>query len=227
MGHWGTISPGIQIQTKRGSSAVQGFHKRRKGKKQIMKKLPRLFLIFCIAFAACSFDYGDTKPENDKPDIIMHDVEYVRVRGGEPLIRFQAEYAERYEERNVMNLENFHFEEFNNGGAEVNATGKAGEASIELGPGNIQLSGGVWIAIESEDITIETSSLQWKDREKELSGLPDDEVEIRRSDGTGFTGRGFSANARDRTWEFSAGAEGSYFDADETGETENDESEDV
>ena len=185
-----------------------------------MKKFPYSLLIIFIAFAACTFDYGNTKPESEKPDIVMRDVEYVRVRGGDPLVRFQAEYAERYEERNVMNLENFYFEEFNNDGADVNALGRAGEASIEMGSGNIKLSGGVWISIESEDITIETSSLQWKDKEKELSGLPDDEVEIRRSDGTGFTGRGFSANARDRSWEFSAGAEGSYYDAEESGNTD-------
>jgi len=83
---------------------------------------------------------------------------------------------------------------------------------VELDSGNIKLSGTVRIAVESEDITIETATLQWKDKEKQLSGPPDDTVDIYRSDGTSFTGTGFSANARERTWIFTSGAEGSYVD---------------
>ena len=171
--------------------------------------------VFCLIFAvfsACSFDYGNTKTDNEKPDIVMRDVEYVRVRNGDPLARFQAEYAERYEEKKLMNLENFSFEQFENHAAEINATGSAGEASMELDSGDISLTGGVQIAVESEDITINTYSLQWKDKEKQLMGPADDTVDIFRSDGTSFTGRGFSANARERTWSFSSGAEGSYID---------------
>ena len=168
--------------------------------------------VLCLICAGCSFDYGDSKAGSGKPDIVMQNVEYVRVRNAEPLVRFEAEYAERYEERKIMNLENFSFEQFENKGTEINAVGKAGEASVELESGNIKLTGGVLIAVESEDVTIETSSLHWKDREKQLTADADDEVEIRRTDGTVFTGRGFSADARERTWQFSSGAEGSYVD---------------
>ena len=184
-------------------------------------KIRRVILpVICIIFAACSFDYGNTKPDSSKPDIVMRDVEYVRVRGGDPLVRFQAEYAERFEEKKIMNLESFSFEQFENHGTEINAIGKAGEASVELDSGNIKLSGTVRIAVESEDITIETATLQWKDKEKQLSGPPDDTVDIYRSDGTSFTGTGFSANARERTWIFTSGAEGSYVD-------DNDDNDDI
>ena len=179
-----------------------------------MMKFSVFAFIIIITVSACSFDYGNTKADKSKPDIVMRDVEYVRVRGGDPLVRFQAEYAERYEKKKIMNLESFSFEQFENT-SEINATGKAGEASVEMDSGNISLTKGVQITVDSEDITIETASLNWQDRERRLTGQPDDDVEIRRSDGTSFTGRGFTADARERTWLFGEGARGSYVDDDE------------
>jgi LPS export ABC transporter protein LptC len=172
------------------------------------------FSTLYFLLSACSFDYGNTQGgDQGKPDIIMLDVEYVRVRGGDPIVRFQAEEAERFEVANSMNLKNFSFEEFTDGN-EVNIAGNAGEAYIELDSGNISLSKGVKIAVESEDFIIETSQLRWRDKEKQLSSSIDGEVLITRSDGTSFTGRGFSADARYRTWVFASGIEGTYVDGD-------------
>jgi LPS export ABC transporter protein LptC len=165
---------------------------------------------------ACSFDYGETADENSgQPDIVMNDVEYVRVRNGDPQVRFNAELAERYEERQVMELRNFSFEQFDHHGDEINATGRAGTAHVELESGNIRLDGGVSIGVESEDITIETGRLDWKDKERTLVGGDRDEVRIFREDGTSFFGFGFFADVRNRTWEFSAGVSGTYIHEDD------------
>jgi lipopolysaccharide export system protein LptC len=48
-----------------------------------------------------------------------------------------------------------------------------------------------------------------------LSGSPESDVEIERSDGTIFTGRGFSANTRDRTWTFSGEVKGAYVEKED------------
>jgi LPS export ABC transporter protein LptC len=183
-----------------------------------------LFLVFQALFLSCSFNY-DTSPEEDKnqPDIVMRDVEYVRVRGGEPVVRFQAESAERYEDRQTMNLGNFLFDQFEDHGNEINASGSARDASVELDSGNIRMNGDVRIAVDSEDITIETAGLEWRDKEKLLSANPEAPVEISRSDGTRFSGVGFSADTRFRTWEFSGGVSGSYIDEED--EEEDDEGE--
>jgi LPS export ABC transporter protein LptC len=175
-----------------------------------------LRLVLPALFVSCSFNY-DTSPEEDtsQPDIIMRDVEYVRVRGGEPVVRFQAESAERYEDRQTMNLSNFLFDQFENHGDEVNASGSARDASVELDSGNIRMNGDVRIAVDSEDITIETAGLEWRDKERLLSANPEAPVEISRSDGTRFRGVGFSADTRSRTWEFSGGASGSYIDEED------------
>jgi len=183
-----------------------------------MPKLPlkgALILAFAAALAACSFDYGNGESaENTLPDIVMEKVEYVRVRGGKLQVRFQAEKAERYESRQKMELKNFSFEQFSSDN-DVDAEGRAGAASVELESGNISMDEGVRIGIESEDIVIETKELKWLDKERVLSGGDGGEVAVSRSDGTVFSGYGFSANARSRTWAFSGQVAGRYIDKDD------------
>jgi hypothetical protein len=122
-----------------------------------------------------------------------------------------------------MELRNFTFEQFDHHGAEVNAVGHAGTAHVELDSGNVNLRDGVSIAVESEDMTIETGKLDWMDKDRILSGDAEDEVNILRENGTSFNGRGFTANARSRTWEFTGNVGGTYIhddDEDEPAETE-------
>jgi LPS export ABC transporter protein LptC len=172
-----------------------------------------------LLFAGCSFDYGSSlSGEGEMPDIIMNDVEYVRVRDGDPQVRFKAELAERYEESRRMELKNFSFEQFERHGAEVNAAGSAKTAHVELDSGNIDLAGGITLAVESEDIVIETGKLAWKDKERDLSGDASEEVQIKRANGTSFSGWGFNANTRSRVWGFSGGIRGTYIHDDEEGD---------
>lgn len=188
-----------------------------------IQKLPTPHSSFLIALAlalillaGCSFDYGDAVSEGeDQPDIIMGEVEYVRMRDGDPVVRFRAQLAERYEKRQTMELRNFSFEQFYNHGDDVNATGRAGNALVELESGNILLENSIIISVESEDITIETDNLSWEDKPRFLTGSEEDTVGIQRSDGTLFSGKGFSADARSRTWAFSGSVEGTFVDKDE------------
>lgn len=177
-----------------------------------------LYFVLCL-FVSCTFDYGqqDTA-EADQPDIVMENVEYVRVRSADPIARFKAERAERYEQRQIMKLRNFSFEQFGNHGEDVNAYGRAGSATAEIDTGNISLSDGVRIEVESEDIVIETNGLEWKDKERLLLGGEENEVHIVQSSGTRFTGVGFQADARRRTWGFAGGVSGTYIHEDEEAE---------
>jgi LPS export ABC transporter protein LptC len=172
-----------------------------------------------FVFGACSFDYGPGSSEDaELPDVVMDNVEYVRVKEGNPLVRFEAEGAERYERRHTMELKNFSFEQFNAASDDVNALGRAGNASVELESGNIYMKNGVRIEVDSEDIAIETGTLNWKDKERQLAAGAGEPVEIYRQDGTTFTGWGFSADARRRTWAFTDGVQGAYIDDDEDDE---------
>jgi LPS export ABC transporter protein LptC len=169
-----------------------------------------------LLVAGCSFDYGDSASvSSGLPDVVMNDVEYVRVRDGDPQVRFRAELAERYEEKQLMELRNFTFEQFGQHGEVIDSSGSAAFARVELESGNIGLSGGVSLAVDSEDISIETDALDWQDKERQLSGAPEETVRMYRDDGTNFQGRGFTANTRDRTWEFSGSIGGSYVEKEE------------
>jgi LPS export ABC transporter protein LptC len=167
-----------------------------------------------LLFAACSFNYGESGEEEGGPDIIMREVEYVRVRDGAPQIRFTAEEAERWEKRQVMELAEFSFEQFEKQGEEINSRGSAGLAHVELDSGDIDMTGGVRMEVDSEDFTIDTATLSWQDGDHRLSGGPGEAVDIQRSDGTFFQGQGFSADVRKRTWVFSGNVEGSYVHED-------------
>ncbi|MDR1587879.1 MAG: LPS export ABC transporter periplasmic protein LptC [Treponema sp.] len=196
------------------------------GKKTPVKLLfSACCLLFGIVSLACSFDYGEAAQDDEnQPDIAMKDVEYVRMRDGYPVVRFSAEEAQRFEKKQAMELDHFRFEQFETHAESVSATGNAGLASIELDSGNIHMKGGVRIEVESEDLAIATATLEWQDKERQLSTGDAERVDITRSDGTSFTGWGFSADARRRSWEFKNGVEGSYVDKDEDEDEESESS---
>jgi len=179
-------------------------------------KISGFLLVFSLLFASCSFDYSDQTGSNkDQPDIIMENVEYVRIRSADPQARLLAERVERYEERRIMELRNFSFEQFGNHGENVNAYGRAGSASFEIDSGNIRMDHGVRIDVDSENLAIETLRLDWKDKERTLAGGDMDEVNIYQENGTAFAGIGFHADARQRTWEFTGNVSGTYIHDDD------------
>jgi len=174
------------------------------------------FLFFIFSLFSCSFDYGNQDgADKNQPDIIMENVDYVRMRSADPQARFQAERLERYEERGIIELRNFSFEQFGSGGEEVNAFGRAGSASIEIDSGDIHMDDGVRIDVETEDLAIETKQLEWKDKDRTLTGGEEEEVSIYQESGTDFTGVGFHADARQRTWEFVSNVSGTYIQDDD------------
>jgi LPS export ABC transporter protein LptC len=187
------------------------------------KKRFRIIITFLIAFivldGSCSFNYGNQEPEESTlPDIVMEDLEYVRVRAGSPQAHFTAERAERYDKRRTMELSAIQFEQYNAATGELDAKGTAGGAEIELANGNVTLKNGIDLSVESEDVTLETDWLAWNDGERTLKGKEEEAVVIKQSGGTDFSGTGLSADVRSRQWEFSGGAEGAFEQDDEEGE---------
>jgi len=172
-------------------------------------------LLYAFLLSACSFDYGAGESERSRPDIVMENIEYTRVRGGDILARFRGEHAERWEDSQIMRITNFSFEQMEDRGETVNVEGSAGAAEVQLDSGDITLFDGVTIRIESEDVIINIDRIEWKDKAKTLTGGEEEKVDIQRSDGTSFTGVGVFADIRNRTWSFSGGVEGTYVEEDE------------
>jgi len=184
----------------------------------IKENILMIGLIILLA-ASCTFDYGQSGDgDKDTPDLIMENVEYVRVRASDPIARFQAERAERYEKQGVMKLINFSFEQYGERGEEVNALGKAGYASVDIETGDVFMDDGVWIEVESENIIMETKQLEWKDEPRTLAAGAENEVNIYQDSGTSFKGIGLFVDARNRTYEFTGIVSGIFIPGDDEDE---------
>ncbi len=187
-----------------------------KFKTPIFVKSPVCFLFALFVLIGCTFDYGETESSAEEaPDLVMENVEYVRMESADPIARFRAERAERYENLGVMRLQNFTFEQFGTTVEEVNAYGEAGYASVDINTNDVLMDRGVKIEVDSEDIIIETNQLEWKDEARILSTGEKNLVNISQSNDTSFIGTGFSADARSRTWEFKGSVSGVYVHEDE------------
>ena len=179
-----------------------------------------ILVLILFLFESCTFDYGEsTSSDRSLPDLVMENVDYVRVRAADPIARFQAERAERYEKQGLMKLQNFFFEQYCERGAEVNASGQGGNAEVEIESGDIQMTNGVRLEVESEDIILETTNLAWKDEPRLFFTGAEDEVNVYRENGTSFTGYGLSADARRRTFEFTGYVTGTYIHDDDAQES--------
>ena len=174
-----------------------------------------LLLALITLLASCTFDYGETEASGrELPDMIMENVEYVRVRSADPLARIQAERAERYEKQGLMILQNFSFQQYGERGEEVNAYGSAGNAEVKLDTSDVIMNMGVRIEVESEDIIIETNQLEWKDEPRLLYTGDGDKVFIFQNNGTGFSGIGLNVDTRKRLWEFKGNVDGTFIHED-------------
>lgn len=194
-------------------------HSKQPGK-QYNKTIMACLAVSFFLFWACSFDYGAAAPsEEEQPELIMYDVEYVRVENGKPMVQFKAERAEQYEESRTMKLSNFSFTQFNQNNDDEDTvgdtTGFAGSGVINMDSKDVILDEEVFINAASEDMQISTENLNWIDKTKELNAGSTEEVFVERSDGTIIKGVGFSADLRTRTWEFSGGISGTYVHTEE------------
>jgi LPS export ABC transporter protein LptC len=182
-----------------------------------------LFLLF-----GCTFDYGEKEPsEQEQPGLIMENVEYIRVRSADPRARFKAERAERYEKQGVMRIQNMTFEQYGDRGKEINALGSAGYASVEIQSGDIFMDQNVRIDVETDDITIETFQLEWREEPHVLSTPEENEVNIYQDNGTSFTGIGLYVETRGRQWEFKGDVNGLFVHDDDAEDSEEEDSSEI
>lgn len=156
------------------------------------------------------------------PDLVMTGVEYVRVRDGEPIVRLQAESAERYEKDRRMELASPRFAQYAHDGRE-GAVGAAASASVDLASGDVVLSGGVSLSVPSEDLLIETEALTWQDEDRRLFGPADGPVLLKKADGSYLRGFGFEADARAKSWTFAGSVEGTLVEESDEGEIADDD----
>lgn len=173
-------------------------------------------LPFALFALSCSFDYGSLsdEPEESVPDVVMTEVEYVRVRDGKAVIKLRADSVERYESDRRIVVTAPRFEQYAGDGSE-GASGGSSSALIHSETGDVDLSGDVFLAIPEEELTIETETLSWKDEARELQGGAAAPVLVKKTDGSSLSGTGFTADARSRSWTLSGAVSGVFVEEEE------------
>jgi LPS export ABC transporter protein LptC len=173
-----------------------------------------------LLLASCSFDYDTSAVDSgNDPDVVMKNVEYVRMENARPVVRIRSKEARRYEAKHAMEMDGFSFEQYNPAPPEnaeipdINVRGSGGSVKIETDSGNLTMAGGVSIDVQSEDLSLRTESISWEDGER-LFSAPG-EVAITRSDGTKLSGRNLSADTRKREWRFEEEVSGDVVEEDE------------
>jgi LPS export ABC transporter protein LptC len=193
-----------------------------------MKKRTSCCLLSFLLFTACSFNYDTVTQTYDGPNLIMNNAEYVRITNGNPEIHLKAEEIRQFEAKHTMELDKFSFEQYNAAPEgqkaipDINTRGKAGFAQMETDTGNFSMKNDISIEVSSEDISLETAEMTWKNEDRTLAAPG--QVSIQRSDGTTLTGADFSANARDRSWKFGSAVAGSIVEKDDAQEDTTSES---
>lgn len=169
-------------------------------------------LVFCImAVLSCSFDYSSMEEaENNRPDLVMQDVDYVRVTDGSIAFHMQADKLDHFENNHLFQVQNIRFEQFPKGVTEPDTVGSAGFAQFWTTTQDAVFTEGVRIVIPSEDLSVEAKSLQWHNSQKRLLGSQEDQVLLKKSDGSMLVGKGFSADGRSKSWQFTGPVSGIY-----------------
>jgi LPS export ABC transporter protein LptC len=182
----------------------------------ILMRFRPLLVSAAFVMAACSFEYDPPPQEDNDPDLVMKAAEYVRIESGNPVVRVRADELRRYEKTHIMELDLFYFDQFNSAQEDIeqipdiNVLGNAGKARIETDTNNLSMENGVYVEVKSEDIILETREMTWQDKEHHLTAPG--KVTISRSDGTTMEGEGFTADTRQKSWEFEKDVEGAIVD---------------
>jgi len=103
-----------------------------------------------MVLLSCSFDYGLMEEgESDQPDLVMQDVDYVRVTDGSIAFHMQADRIDHFENNHLFQVQNIRFEQFSEGVTEPDSVGAAGFAQFWTTTQDAVFAEGVRIMIPS------------------------------------------------------------------------------
>lgn len=169
-----------------------------------------VLLLSCLN-CACSFDYGgEAAGAPDTPNAVFTGFTHTVMIRGARVLEIKADKAESYETDGKTILTGVFFTEFDERTHEAVAEGRADRGVIYTKSENAEFSGSIKLKSQGEDATLKAEYLSWDSGSKTLSSRLDQDVEVRKEDGTWLRGAGFSADMRRRTFVFRDSAEGSF-----------------
>jgi len=170
-----------------------------------------LVLILSGILASCTFDYTDGQLESrrtaETPQLELLNVRMVVERDNR--LELSADRIAIYRERRTQEFQGISFREFDATGA-VRLEGYADGGVMDIDTEDVELLGEVRLVSTVEGAEMESAFLSWDNADRVLRGATDQEVRIRRNDGSWVEGRGLRVDGRRNQVEFMEGFRGEF-----------------
>ena len=183
-------------------------------------RVSRIFLPVCLAAvcAACSLDYQDSAGQQELaeniPEAIFTDFSHMAVKETRLVFTLEASEARLFQKQKRTELTGVRFREYDDNG-KISVEGRANRAVYHTDTENAEIYGAVYFRSNQEEITMYAESLFWDRKARMLTANAEEAVRIVKDDGSFITGRGFSADARKKSINYSSGVRGTYVHKDE------------
>lgn len=154
-------------------------------------------LLLCLA--GCSLDYEEAIVKETMsesiPDVVLNTMRHSLVREGKIVAVLEASRAVQYEKRNQTLLEEVHFQEMDDSGVVLTEIW-TDEAVWHTDTEDAEATGDIYVYSFKEEAEVFAQSLSWKKQDRLLAAGAEEEVVLRREDGSELRGKGFVADFR-------------------------------
>ena len=163
-------------------------------------------------------DYEDASVAEDLsediPNTVLFNVSHTIVVDGIPKYRIHAQQAETYEKKKQTILREVLFRELNQKG-EVITEGWVDSIVYFTDSEDAQMNGNIEFYSATEETRIEAESLSWENKQKILTGAPEETVYLEREAGSNVRGKGFQAELNKKSLRFAGEVEGEFVEEEE------------
>lgn len=147
------------------------------------------------------------KLEQGVPNIIFFNI-HLENRTDEKLTEeIEAEKFQVYSSEDIVEAFKSRFTLFGQKG-EPRLKGEAGYTRYNRSSEDMEIRDGAKLYFHGDETSITAEDLFWKNKNKLLGSKEGNVIEMTKSDGSVFKGRGFSADFRSKTIQYTGGAEG-------------------
>ncbi len=170
-------------------------------------------ILLILLLTGCSLDYREAILEEELaeniPEMVLVNFRHVVVKNGVKAAMVEAERAEDYSKKHEIMIRDVHFIEYSMDGSIVNE-GWADRALYNEDTGDAVIEGDIFVKSNKQKGNIIAEKLYWKDKERELKGDPEEEVVMKKEDGSFVRGRGFIADFNTKSFRFLKDVSGRY-----------------
>ena len=162
-------------------------------------------LMIMMLFTSCSFRNDEENTPSGLgrryPDIELENADYRVAEGEYGEVIIHCSRASFYNDTGYAVFEDAEFTQ------EGRLEGRAGNIKLYLETHDAELSGGIYLDLEEEQLSIECTVMKWNSGDKTLT-CPSDSVTVRYEDGNTITGSGLTGDLERSIFTFDSVIEG-------------------